>query len=44
MFNRLARRLGSEPSDDAVVQAINVTLDRVPVFLCDALPKKETTI
>jgi hypothetical protein len=34
----VARRLADEPSDAAVAQAVNVTLDRVPVFL-----KKETT-
>jgi hypothetical protein len=37
----VARRLADEPSDAAVAQAVNVTFDRVPVFLNDALPKKE---
>jgi hypothetical protein len=31
-----AARLADTPSDDAVVQAINIVFDRVPVFMCDA--------
>jgi hypothetical protein len=37
----VAARLTGEPSDAAVMQAINVTFDLTPVFLNDALPKKE---
>ena len=38
----LAQRLGDHPSDNAVVEAINVVLDRAvvtPAYLCDAKPK-----
>ncbi len=38
----VAARLVDEPSDAAVTQVINVTLDRVPVFLNDAQPKEIT--
>jgi len=34
----IAERLAGEPSDDAITQAINVVLDRTPVFLCDSAP------
>jgi hypothetical protein len=37
----VAARLTGEPSDAAVMQAINVTFDLTPVFLNDALSKKE---
>jgi hypothetical protein len=37
----VARRLAAEPSDAAVMQAINVVFDRVPVFLNDAQPKEK---
>jgi hypothetical protein len=39
----VARHLVGEPSDDAVQAAINATLDRTPVFLCDAQPKEKAT-
>ena len=38
----LAQRLGGHPSDNAVVEAINVVLDRAvvtPAYLCDANPR-----
>ena len=38
----LAQRLADHPSDNAVVEAINVVLDRAvvtPAYLCDAKPK-----
>jgi len=38
----VARRLVGEPSDAAITQPINVTLDRTPVFLNDAQPKEIT--
>ena len=39
----VAARQADEPSDAAVMQAINVVFDRVPVFLNDAQPKETTT-
>jgi hypothetical protein len=38
----VARYLAGEPSNTAITQAINVVLDRVPVFLTDAQPKEIT--
>lgn len=35
----VARHLAGEPSDTAITQAINITLDRTPVFLCDSSPQ-----
>lgn len=42
----VARSLAGVPSDQAVITAINITLDRmatteVEVFLCDAAPTKD---
>jgi hypothetical protein len=39
----VARRLGSDPTDHAVSAAIDaeLSLNRLPVFLCDARHKKE---
>lgn len=34
----VAAHLAGEPFDAAIVQAINVALDRTPVFLNDAMP------
>jgi hypothetical protein len=37
-LQNVASHLTGEPSDAAVQAAVNATLDRTPVFLCDALP------
>jgi hypothetical protein len=39
----VARRLGSQPSDEALQHAISEALavNRIPQFLCDAKPRKE---
>ena len=34
----VASRLADTPADAAVMQAINIVFDRIPVFLNDALP------
>ena len=41
-LQNVARHLAGEPSDGAIMQAINNVLDRVPVFLTDAQPKEIT--
>jgi hypothetical protein len=38
----VASHLPGEPSNDAVQAAINIALNRTPVFLCDAKPKEIT--
>jgi hypothetical protein len=35
----VADRLSGDPSDAAVNSAINVALDRLPLFVCDSVPK-----
>jgi hypothetical protein len=40
-LQNVARHLIAEPSDAAVAAAVNAQLDLTPVFLNDALPKKE---
>jgi len=37
----VADHLTGDPSDDAVVAAVNVALDRLALFLCDGAPTKE---
>ena len=37
----VTRHLAGEPSDDAVQAAINASLDRTPVFMCDAKPMEK---
>jgi hypothetical protein len=40
-LQNVASHLTSEPSNDAVQAAINIALNRTPVFLCDAQQPKE---
>jgi hypothetical protein len=35
-LQRVAAHLADAPSDTAITQALNITLDRTPVFLCDS--------
>jgi hypothetical protein len=37
----LSKNLGGQPSDIEITQAINVALNRTPVFLCDSAQQKE---
>jgi hypothetical protein len=37
-LQKVANHLAEEPSDSAVIAAINAQLDRLPVFLTDSAP------